>query len=146
MKEGEEDDFEVNPYSVTSANNKEINYDKLIQKFGCSHLTPDLVERIEKLTGKKPHYYLTRGIFFSHRELDLILNAYENNKYSLSQVDTPLYQDSIYIQVAVLPQKPSIWGTCYPSSSASICSKFLMYLLSSKSLTMKNTSTKTVEI
>ena len=80
MKEEEEDDFEVTPYTTTSKGNKEIDYNKLIQKFGCYHLPQELVDRMEKLTGKKPHYFLRREIFFSHRELDLVLNAYENNK------------------------------------------------------------------
>lgn len=61
---------------MTTTSNKEIDYDKLIQKFGCSKFTQEHVARIEKLTGRKPHYFLTREIFVSHRDLDLILNAY----------------------------------------------------------------------
>lgn len=34
----EAEDFVVNPYIISSATNKEIDYDKLIQKFGCYHL------------------------------------------------------------------------------------------------------------
>ena len=36
--------------------------------------------RIERVTGKKPHRFLRRGIFFSHRELDKILDLYEQGK------------------------------------------------------------------
>jgi len=35
---------------------------------------------MERLTGQKPHYLLRRGIFFSHRDLDWILDNYENGK------------------------------------------------------------------
>jgi len=35
---------------------------------------------MERLTGQKPHHLLRRGIFFSHRDLDWVLNNYENGK------------------------------------------------------------------
>ena len=35
---------------------------------------------MEKLTGKPAHIFLKRGIFFSHRDLELILNDYEKGK------------------------------------------------------------------
>ena len=74
------EDFVVNPYTMTSVSNKEIDYNKLTEKFGCSPMTEELVQRMEKLTGKPAHYFLKRGIFVSHRDLDVVLNAYENNK------------------------------------------------------------------
>jgi tryptophanyl-tRNA synthetase len=36
--------------------------------------------RIERVTGRKVHLFLRRGLFFSHRDLEHILNAYENKK------------------------------------------------------------------
>jgi len=36
--------------------------------------------RIESLTKHKAHRFLTRGIFFAQRELDLILSEYEKGK------------------------------------------------------------------
>jgi tryptophanyl-tRNA synthetase len=71
----EAEDFVVNPYTISSASNKEIDYDKLIQKFGCYHLNEDLVKRMEKITNQPAHYFIRRGIFFSHRDLDAILTA-----------------------------------------------------------------------
>lgn len=59
---------------------KPIDYNKLIDSFGCSKITPQLLEKIEKLTGKKPHHLLTREIFFSHRDLELILDNYEKGE------------------------------------------------------------------
>lgn len=44
-----------------------INYNKLIVQFGCQPLTAELIQRFEKLTGKKAHLLLRRGIFFAHR-------------------------------------------------------------------------------
>jgi tryptophanyl-tRNA synthetase len=43
-------------------------------------MTEDLQAKIERLTGQKPHRFIRRGIFFCHRELDLILNRYEQGK------------------------------------------------------------------
>eukprot|EP01071_Lankesteria_metandrocarpae_P008506 Lankesteria_metandrocarpae@DN4980_c0_g2_i1.p1 len=57
-----------------------IDYDKLIRQFGCSPITPNLINRIEALTGRVPHRYLRRNIFFSHRDLTQLLNAYELGK------------------------------------------------------------------
>lgn len=44
-----------------------IDYDKLIREFGTKPVDPALLERFEKLTGRKAHTLLRRGIFFSHR-------------------------------------------------------------------------------
>jgi tryptophanyl-tRNA synthetase len=57
-----------------------INYDKIIDQFGVSLIDNNLKARFEKLTGKKLHYLIERGIFFSHMDLDKILDAYENKK------------------------------------------------------------------
>ena len=65
----------VTPWNVESAD--AIDYNKLIKKFGSSVLNPELVERIQILTGKKPHRFLRRGIFFSHRDLDKLLDLRE---------------------------------------------------------------------
>jgi len=40
-------------------------------------MTEELKNQIEKCTGKKPHRFIRRGMFFCHRDLDLCLNAYE---------------------------------------------------------------------
>ena len=70
----------VTPYTVSAGSDKGIDYDKLIHTFGCSKISPELLAKMEKLTGKKPHHLLRRGIFFSHRDLDWILNNYEQGK------------------------------------------------------------------
>lgn len=39
-----------------------------------------MLDRFEKLIGKPVHHLLRRGIFFSHRDLNVILNLYEGKK------------------------------------------------------------------
>ncbi|CAL1540049.1 unnamed protein product, partial [Lymnaea stagnalis] len=49
-------------------------------RFGCQRIDEDLISRFEQLTGKKAHHLLRRNIFFSHREIDHILDLYEQRK------------------------------------------------------------------
>lgn len=65
----------VTPWDVEAENG--VDYDKLVEQFGSSQIPPELIERMERLTGQRAHRYLRRGYFFSHRDLDLILDAYE---------------------------------------------------------------------
>ncbi|KIJ30318.1 hypothetical protein M422DRAFT_36613 [Sphaerobolus stellatus SS14] len=57
-----------------------INYDKLVDQFGTRRVDAALLERFEKVTGHRPHPLLRRGTFFSHRDLNLILDRYEKGK------------------------------------------------------------------
>lgn len=77
---GVDDTQEVTPWTVGSSGDKGIDYDKLIRDFGSDAITPELLTRMEKLTGRKPHRWLRRGLFFSHRELGLILDCYERGE------------------------------------------------------------------
>lgn len=54
-----------------------IDYDKLIVTFGSKRITKELLERFERVTGHKPHRLLRRGMVFSHRDLESILDKYE---------------------------------------------------------------------
>lgn len=49
-------------------------------RFGSSKITDEILSRIQSVTNKPLHHYLTRGIFFSHRDLHSILNLYEKGK------------------------------------------------------------------
>jgi tryptophanyl-tRNA synthetase len=77
-KESNED--KVTPWEIKATSEEGIDYQKLIIKFGSSAIDEKLIERIEKLTGKKAHTFLKRGIFFSHRDLNQILDDFENKK------------------------------------------------------------------
>ncbi|MEM3399538.1 MAG: tryptophan--tRNA ligase [Candidatus Micrarchaeia archaeon] len=67
--------FVVTPWKVRG----EVDYEKLIREFGVSKIDEKLAERIAKHAGHM-HLYLRRGLFFSHRDLDRILEEYENGK------------------------------------------------------------------
>lgn len=68
----------VTPWDVEAENG--VDYDKLIDTFGCTKIPPELIERMERLTGQRAHRYLRRGYFFSHRDLDVVLDAYEKGE------------------------------------------------------------------
>jgi tryptophanyl-tRNA synthetase len=69
------DDFIVTPWHVEG----EIDYDKLIKRFGTQKISNELLQRIEKIAGES-HFMLRRGIFFSHRDMNKILDEYEKGK------------------------------------------------------------------
>lgn len=68
-------DFIVTPWEVKG----EIDYKKLIAKFGTTPITEDLIGRLEKHTGNV-HTLIRRKIFFSHRDLNWILDKYQNGE------------------------------------------------------------------
>jgi len=70
----------VDPWNVQSKNDTGIDYDKLIKRFGCQKISEELIARIEKVIGKPAHPLLKRGIFFSHRDLEFILDQKEAGK------------------------------------------------------------------
>ncbi|CAE7549077.1 WARS1 [Symbiodinium natans] len=69
----------VTPWEV-EAGEDGVDYDKLIETFGCQPISAAQIERIERLTGKRAHRFLRRGLFFSHRDLDDLLDAYEKGE------------------------------------------------------------------
>lgn len=70
----------VTPWDVSGL----VDYEKLIRDFGSRPIGEDLLARFEKATGAKPHIFLRRGIFFSHRDLSALLDYYEaGNKFYL---------------------------------------------------------------
>mmetsp|Transcript_30584 Transcript_30584/g.37340 ORF Transcript_30584/g.37340 Transcript_30584/m.37340 type:complete len:678 (+) Transcript_30584:134-2167(+) len=71
----------VDPFEVKG----KIDYNKLISSFGSQRLTEDLLDRLLRLcksrsTVSKLHHFLTRGIFFSHRDFDKIVTCLENKQ------------------------------------------------------------------
>ena len=47
---------------------------------GCFPITPELIARLERAIGEKAHRFIRRGIFFCQRDIEQILDAYENRK------------------------------------------------------------------
>ncbi|XP_031109897.1 tryptophan--tRNA ligase, cytoplasmic [Ipomoea triloba] len=76
-KKEQEEEQVVNPWEVSAKDGGKIDYDKLIDKFGCQRLEKSLIDRVERLTGRQPHVFLRRGVFFAHRDFSEILDAYE---------------------------------------------------------------------
>ncbi|MFH7880638.1 MAG: tryptophan--tRNA ligase [Candidatus Aenigmatarchaeota archaeon] len=65
--------FKVSPWEVEG----KIDYDKLANLFGASIISDDIINRIKKIT-KDLHVLLRRKYFFAHRDLDKVLDSYEN--------------------------------------------------------------------
>jgi tryptophanyl-tRNA synthetase len=77
--------MKVDPYNVQG----EVDYNRLIKEFGIKKIDEKLLNRIEKIAGEI-HPYLTREIFFAHRDLEKILDAYESGeKFFLYTGDGP---------------------------------------------------------
>ena len=66
----------VTPWEVKG----NIKYEKLVEEFGTQIITEELIERFEKVTKKPIHPWVKRGLFFSHRDLNLILDSYEKGE------------------------------------------------------------------
>uniref|UniRef100_A0A803LBE0 Tryptophan--tRNA ligase, cytoplasmic n=1 Tax=Chenopodium quinoa TaxID=63459 RepID=A0A803LBE0_CHEQI len=80
VKGDEENGQVVTPWEVSAKEGGKIDYDKLIDQFGCQRLDSTLIERVERLTGRPAHVFLRRGVFFAHRDLSEILDAYERGE------------------------------------------------------------------
>ena len=66
------DEFVVTPWHVEG----DIDYDKLIKQFVTQKISNEILTKLQKITGED-HFMLRSGVFFSHRDLNLILNNYE---------------------------------------------------------------------
>ena len=74
-----DNNFTVTPWEVEG----NVDYNKLIKKFGTFAITNEIIEKIKKITGEV-HPLLKNRYFFSHRDLDWILNEYQKgNKFYL---------------------------------------------------------------
>ncbi|MDH2905860.1 MAG: tryptophan--tRNA ligase [Methanomassiliicoccales archaeon] len=62
-------DFVVTPWEVSG----EVDYDKLVARFGTSYITPEIIKRIP---GGEDNMFLRRKLFYSHRDLDWLLGLH----------------------------------------------------------------------
>ncbi|MCL4446964.1 MAG: tryptophan--tRNA ligase [Thermoplasmatales archaeon] len=72
----QDDDFKVTPWEVTGR----VDYERLIQQFGTQKISKDILNEISKISRGKMHVMIRRDIFFSHRDLDLILKDYAEGR------------------------------------------------------------------
>lgn len=90
-----EDSFKITPWKVEG----NVDYDKVLEQFGVEPLTCDMISRWENLmkrAGKniELHPWIKRGIFFSHRHFNDILDAYEsylNEKEKNPEATCPIF-------------------------------------------------------
>lgn len=73
-----DDDILITPWEV-QGDLEEKNYAKLIEKFGTQAISIELIKKLQKLTGEV-HPLVKSQYFFSHRDLDWLLNKYEQGE------------------------------------------------------------------
>jgi len=67
------EEFVVTPYEVRGR----VDYDRLRELFGTQELTAELLARLRRLAGGELHPLLERGIYYTHRDLTSLLDAFE---------------------------------------------------------------------
>ena len=72
------EDLKITPWGV-SGNVQDKDYDRIANEFGAKIIDERLLKRIKKVTGDL-HPFLLNGIFYAHRDLDLVLDDYGNGK------------------------------------------------------------------
>jgi len=72
LTDKEKNEMVVTPWEVRG----EVDYDRLIREFGTQPLTDELLQRLTRYTGEL-HLQLRRRLFFSHRDLDTVLDLYD---------------------------------------------------------------------
>jgi tryptophanyl-tRNA synthetase len=93
---------EINPWDVQAAvdadgNVLEFDYHAISQKWATKLIDDALLERFERVTGHKPHRWLRRRLFFSHRDLELILDTYERGEDFLLYTGRGPSSDAMHI-------------------------------------------------
>lgn len=78
-KKGDDKIFDPN-FNPWNIGDSKIDYMKLVHKFGTELIDQELLEKFKRITGKDLHPWLKRGIFFTHREFNKFLDAYENGE------------------------------------------------------------------
>jgi tryptophanyl-tRNA synthetase len=72
LTDEDKDEMVVTPWEVRG----KVDYERLIQEFGTQPLTDELLRKLAKYTDGL-HLQLKRKLFFSHRDLDTVLDLYE---------------------------------------------------------------------
>lgn len=65
----------VTPWEVSGV----VDYDELVERFGTTRLEGATKDKLIQLAGED-HWMLRRGIFYSHRDLDVIIEAQAKGK------------------------------------------------------------------
>ncbi|WEL19250.1 tryptophan--tRNA ligase [Candidatus Nanohalococcus occultus] len=71
----DKEEYEVTPWDVEG----NVNYNELIEKFGTERIDDEIREKIIEAAGED-HLYLRRDFIYSHRDMDKILEDYEEGE------------------------------------------------------------------
>ena len=109
------DEFVVTPWNVEG----DIDYEKLTKQFGTQKISPEILSKIKKITGED-HFMLRRGIFFSHRDLNVILENWNRpNGLNIKRETIP-----IGVIGVIYESRPNVTsdvaGLCFKSGNAVI--------------------------
>lgn len=75
----------INPFEVSGGVDETgkalaIDFEKIVRDFGATPMSPEMLQRFERVTGKRPHRLMRRRMVSSHRDLDKILDRYERGE------------------------------------------------------------------
>lgn len=70
----------ITPWNVQIGDENGIDYDKIIEKFGTQKINDEIIAKIESAIGREVHYFIKRGIAFSHRDLETLLQLHADKK------------------------------------------------------------------
>ncbi|HTT73891.1 MAG TPA: tryptophan--tRNA ligase [Thermoplasmata archaeon] len=70
------EEFVVTPYEVKGR----IDYERLREQFGTQPLTPELLAKLHHVVGGDLSPLLTRGVYYSHRDLGALLDGFANGQ------------------------------------------------------------------
>jgi len=107
------DSFTVTPWEVSGR----VDYDRLIREFGTQAITGRLAERLERLLGDAA-YLVRRRVFFSHRDLDLVLKDHETGRgfflYTGTEISTAQWSFTLFTLARGVPElTASTWIGIY---------------------------------
>lgn len=71
---------DVVDHERVQAGPKGVDYARLVKQFGTTPIVQADLDRLEKITGQPPHLFLRRGLYFSHRDLNVLLDGYERGE------------------------------------------------------------------
>lgn len=86
----------ITPWEVKAGSAAGVDYMKLIDRFGCTKIEPELLQRFECVTGKPVHHLMRRGMFFAHR---LVFYFF----LICSKQGSRPYTDNVWERPALLP-------------------------------------------
>ena len=72
---GKSEGYSVTPWQVKGV----VDYYKIAKEFGTHLITDEIIEKLQRFSGTN-HPLLSRKFFFSHRDFDVVLDAYQNGE------------------------------------------------------------------